>query len=133
MNNNYSNNLTRLFHSNIPMSNSRSTQPPRQVKSIRSALNRAAFTLREIKKAQKLQAQLAKNIPKLQREYYKLMRRAGLHTNANLRSGPLTANNLFRVRRVANWTKTIYGAMRAFKRTPLPHPIAERIARAAAP
>ena len=132
-NNNYSANLTRLFHSYTPMSNSKSRRPGRQVANVRTALNRAVFALKQLKEARRLHAQLTRNIPKLEREYYKLVRRAGLHHNANMRSGPLTPNNLYRARHVAAWTKHIGSTMRLLKRTPLNHPLAERIARASAP
>lgn len=56
--------LQRLFHSNIPMSPSRSVQPGinGKIKSRRAALNRAAYALSAVRKAQENHAQLRRNM-----------------------------------------------------------------------
>lgn len=54
---------------------------------------------------QRRYTQLRLKIPKLEREYYKLARRAALINNANFKSGPLNARELNRLHKVANMVK----------------------------
>jgi len=122
--------LERLFQSNTRMSPSRSRKPIVTLKTRRSALNRAAHALAELKEARKKHAELARNIGKLEREYYKLARRAALIIpNANLRSGPLSDHELFALGQVARMTKNMSVAARTTKKLGLPYNLRNKIAR----
>jgi hypothetical protein len=125
--------LQRLFQSNIRMSPSRSRKPLTHLKSRRNALNRAAHALTELKEARAKHAQLTRNIQKLESEYYKLARRAAIIRNANMKSGPLRAHELNRLRHTANMIRTISVAKRTMKRTPLPVELQNMVARATLP
>lgn len=128
--------LERLFHSNIRMSPSRSRKPQQTLKSHRAMLNRAAHALAELKKAEKLQAQLAKNIPKLRAEYHKIVRRIpqrmGLIQYANTRTGPLNAGELEAAQTVARVVRRMSTAARTTKQLGLPLNIREKIMRMSA-
>lgn len=128
--------LTRLFHSYARMSPSRSRKPMYRLSSHRAALNRAMHALTELKKAEKLQAQLAKNIPKLRAEYHKLVRRLPqrmtARQNANLRTDPLNAGELQLAQTVASVVRNMSRGARAAKQMGLPHNLQEKIARMSA-
>lgn len=125
--------LERLFHSNVRMSPSRSRKPIHMLRGHRAALNRAAHAFAELKKAEKLQAQLAKNIPKLRAEYQKLVRRIPqrMYTlqNANLRRGPLTARELQNAHTVARVVRHMSATERATRHWGLPFNLRERVVR----
>jgi chromosome segregation ATPase len=61
-------------------------------------------------------AQKARNIEKLQKEYYKLARRAATFSNANMRSGQLNASELATLRHSANMTKAVSAGIRTLRR-----------------
>lgn len=119
--------LERLFQSNIRMSPSRSRKPAKFLDAKRSALNRAAYALKELKETRKKIEQLQKNIPRLEREYYKLARRAAFIVNANMKTGQLNPQELAKLRHVANTIRTMSTARRTLRRTPLPKNIQYKI------
>jgi hypothetical protein len=99
-------------------------------------LNRAAYALKALKNAEKLQAQLAKNIPKLRAEYHKLVRRIpqrmGIMQYANTRTGPLNAGELETAQTVARVVRRMSTAARTTKQLGLPLNIREKITRMSA-
>lgn len=119
--------LHRLFHSNIRTSPSRSVKPRMNFKSRQIALNRAAHALSELRKAREKHTQITRNVARLEKEYYKLARRAALIMNANMKSGPLTASELARLRLSANITKNMSVAVRTLRRTSLPMNLQHKI------
>ena len=121
--------LERLFQSNIPMSPSRSRKPIPYLRSRHVALNRAAHTLAEIKEIRKKRDELTVILRKLEREYYKLARRAAMIPNANLKSGPLIPSELNRLRISARMVKNMATANRTTKHWGLPLNIRNKIAR----
>lgn len=119
--------LERLFQSNIRMSPSRSRKWTPILSSRRAALNRAAHALAEVKKARLRYNQvvhemyhLIKILPKLEKEYYKLARRAAFIRNANMKSGPLTAYELKELRTSAAMIKNMSTAIRTTKHWGMP-------------
>ena len=102
----------------------------------RAALNRATYALKALKNAEKLHAQLTKNIPKLRAEYHKLVRRIPqrMYTmqNANMRTGPLTQRELLEARTVARIVRNMSSASRTTKHWGLPFNLRERVVRVAA-
>ena len=121
--------LERLFHSNVRMSPSQSRKPVGSFTARRAALNRAAHALDAVKEARRMYAKLGQEIPKLEKEYHKLARRAAMIPNANLRTGRLRGNELTRLHRVAQLVKTVGTARRTMRRTPLPRNLQNKIAR----
>ena len=128
--------LSRLFHSYTRMSPSRSRRPQHTLSSHRAALNRAAHALKALKNAEKLHAQLTKNIPKLRAEYHKLVRRLPqrmyVRQNANMRTGPLNAGELQAAQHVARIVRNMSMSARVTKKLGLPHNLQEKIARMSA-
>jgi hypothetical protein len=102
----------------------------------RAALNRAAHALKALKNAEKLHAQLTGNIPKLRAEYHKLVRRLPqrmyVRQNANMRTGPLTANELQSAQHVARIVRNMSRGARTAKHWGLPKNLQEKIARMSA-
>ena len=144
--------LSRLFQSNVRMSPSRSRKPVPTLKSRRAALNRAAHAKSELNATQiqfqnnftrylhqfgtvfpgeKLNAlrKLTRKIAKLSREYHKLARRAALIPNASLKSGPLNAQELARLRREAANVRNMSVAARTTSKWGVPVNLQNRIAR----
>lgn len=100
------------------MSPGKSTKPLKVLSSRRAALNRAAYTLKELQDTIRQRDELTRKIPQLKREYYKLARRAALINNANMRSGPLQQTERERLRMTARITKNMMTASRTLKRIP---------------
>lgn len=122
--------LERLFQTNVRMSPSRSHKPRPMFKSRRNALNRAAHALTELKKAREKRNQLTRNIEKLEREYYKLARRAAvIIPGANFKTGPLNANELAILRRSAQMTKNMATAARTVVHLGLPSNLRNKVAK----
>jgi hypothetical protein len=123
--------LSRLFHSYTRMSPSRSRRPQQTLSS-----HRAAHALKALKNAEKLHAQLTKNIPKLRAEYHKLVRRLPqrmyVRQNANMRTGPLNAAELQAAQHVARIVRNMSRGARTAKQLGLPHNLQEKIARMSA-
>ena len=71
--------------------------------------------------------QKARNIEKLQKEYYKLGRRAATFSNANMRSGQLNASELATLRHSANMTKAVSTGIRTMRRIELPLNVKHKI------
>jgi chromosome segregation ATPase len=71
--------------------------------------------------------QKARNIEKLQKEYYKLARRAATFSNANMRSGQLNASELATLRHSANMTKAVSTGIRTLRRIELPLNVKHKI------
>ena len=92
-------------------------------------MNRATYTLAEIKRIREQRNQLTRNIRKLEQEYYKLARRAALIQNANMKSGPLNPTERERLRRSAIIIKNMSTANRTTKHWGLPHNLRNKIAR----
>lgn len=63
---------------------------------------------------------LIKILPKLEKEYYKLARRAAFIRNANMKSGPLTAYELKELRTSAAMIKNMSTAIRTTKHWGMP-------------
>lgn len=120
--------LERLFRSNVRMSPSRSRKPVKSFTSSRAALNRAAYALDAVKEARRMYVKLGQEIPKLEKEYHKLARRAALIRNANMRTGRLRGNELTRLHHVAQFVKTVGAARRTMRRTPLPRNLQNKVA-----
>lgn len=104
------------------------------LKSRHATLSRAAHALAEVKKARLRYEQvvhemrhLIEILPKLEREYYKLARRAALIHNANMKSGPLNPTELNRLRRSAAITKNMSTAVRTTKEWGLPRNLQNKI------
>lgn len=112
--------LQRLFHSNVRMSPSQSRKPVGSFTTRRAALNRAAYALDALKEARRMYVKLGQDIPKLEKEYHKLARRAATIKNANMRTGRLRGPELARLHHVAQFVKTVGTARRTMRRTPLP-------------
>jgi len=135
------------------MSPSRSRKPTQLLVSRRAALNRAAHALSNLKEAKTKHAELTQNIRKLGREYYsqlevaekkhtkltqniqklareyhKLARRAALNKSANLKTGPLSNNELRRVRVAAQMAKNMSTAARTMKHWGVPPNFRNRVA-----
>lgn len=129
--------LSRLFHSYTRMSPSQSRKPTYKLSSHRAMLNRASYALNALKEAEKLHAQLTKNIPKLRAEYHKLVRRIPQRANtrgpqnANMRTG-LTAPELHAAQTVASIVRNMSMSARVTKKMGLPHNLQEKIARMSA-
>ena len=122
--------LERLFQTNVRMSPSRSRKPIPMFKSRRNALNRAAHALKELKKAREKRNQLTRNIEKLEREYYKLARRAAfVIPGANFKTGPLNARELATLRAAARMTKNMAAAARTVGHLGLPSNLRNKIAK----
>jgi len=121
--------LERLFHTNVRMSPSRSRKPVKFLRSKRAALNRAAYTLAEIKETRKKRDELTITLRKLEREYHKLARRAAMIPNANMRSGPLNPAERERLSISASMIKNMSTANRTTKQWGLPLNIRNKIAR----
>ena len=106
------------------------------LKSRHATLSRAAHALAEVKKARLRYEQvvhemrhLIEILPKLEREYYKLARRAALIHNANMKSGPLNPTELNRLRLSAAIVKNMSTANRTTKEWGLPVNLRNKIAR----
>ena len=125
--------LERLFKSNIRMSPSRSRKQIGYLNSRRAALNRAAYTLAEIKEMRRKRDELTYKILKLEQEYYKLARRAAFISNANMRSGPLNPTERNRLRRAVAMTKNLSTAVRVAKHGGLPYNLQNKIAKLTLP
>jgi len=118
----------------------------------RAALNRAAHTQAELNATQnqfqnnftrylhqygtvfpgeQLNAirKLTRKIAKLSREYHKLARRAANIPNANMKSGPLNANELTKLRREAANVKNKSIAFRTTRKWGIPFNLQNRVAR----
>jgi hypothetical protein len=134
------------------MSPSRSRKPVPTLASRRAALNRAAHAQAELTATQiqfqnnftrylhqfgtvlpeeQLHAlrKLTRKIAKLSREYYKLVRRAANIRNANLKSGPLNAQEWTRLRREVANVKNMSVAARTTREWGLPFNLQNRVAR----
>jgi replicative DNA helicase len=92
-------------------------------------MNRAAYTLAEIKETRKKRDELTYKIRKLEQEYYKLARRAALIDNANVRSGRLNPSELERLRLSASMIKNMSTANRTTKQWGLPVNLRNKIAK----
>lgn len=92
-------------------------------------MNRAAYTLAEIKETRKKRDELTYKLRKLEQEYYKLARRAAFINNANMKSGSLSAQELQRLRYASGMIKNISTAVRTTKRWGLPANLVNKIAR----
>lgn len=110
------------------MSPSQSRKPVGSFTSARAALNRAAYALDAVKEARRMYVKLGQEIPKLEKEYHKLARRAAMIRNANMRTGRLRGPELTRLHHTANLVKTVGTARRTMRRTPLPRSLQNRIA-----
>jgi hypothetical protein len=95
----------------------------------RASLNRAAHALANLKEAQKKHTELTQNIPKLAREYQKLARRAALISNANLKTGPLSRQELTRLRVAAQMAKNMSVASRTMTHWGVPANLRNRVAK----
>ena len=145
--------LERLFKSNARMSPSRSRKPTQVLVSRRAALNRAAHALSNLKEAktkhaeltqnirklgreyysqlevaEKKHAKLTQNIQKLAREYHKLARRAALISNANLKTEPLSRQELTRLRVSAQMAKNMSIAARTMAHWGVPPNFRNKVA-----
>ena len=121
--------LEKLFQTNVRMSPSRSRKPVPLMASKRAALNRAAQALARLKEAERIQDKITKQVEVLEREYYKLARRAAAIVNANLKTGPLTHIELIRLHRTADVYRNIGTAIRTTRQLGLPRNIQNRIAK----
>jgi len=119
--------LEKLFQTNVRMSPSRSRKPVPLVASRRAALNRATQALARLKEAQRIQAKITKQVEILEREYYKLARRAAAIVNANLKTGPLNHFELIRLNKMAEIGRNIGTAIRTVRRLDLPPNIKKQI------
>lgn len=146
------NSQERLFQSSVRMSPSRSRKPAPTLKSRRAALNRAAHAQMELNATEnqfrntytrylheygtvfpggKLQAlkKLTRKMRKLSQEYNKLLRRAANIRNANLKSGPLNAQERARLRSEVARVKNMSVAARATREWGLPRNLQNSVAK----
>ena len=100
------------------------------LKSRRNALNRAAYALKELKNAREKRNQLTRIVKKLEREYYKLARRAAIIIpGANFKTGRLNANELATLRRSAQMIRFMSSAARTVEHLGLPSNLRNKIAK----
>jgi len=144
--------LERLFRSNVRMSPSRSRKPVPTLRSRRAALNRAVHAQAEVNATENkfykkftnsmhefgtefprerldVLKKISRKIAKLSREYYKLARRAANIRNANVKSGPLNAQEQARLRREAANVRNMSVAARTTKKWGLPANLQNSVAR----
>lgn len=127
--------LQRMFKTppGVRMSPGKSRKPNETLNSKRRALNRAAHAYRELQEARYFfaqnQAQLRKNLDniiRLQKEYYKLARRAAMLPHANF---PMHPQELAQLRRVGTMVANMSRVRRTMRRFPnIPPEIVKTIA-----
>lgn len=120
--------LQRIFKTppGVRMSPSKSRKPNETLNSKRRALNRAAHAYRELQEARSQLRKNLDNIIRLQKEYYKLARRAAMLPHANF---PINPQELTRLRTVGTMVANMSRVRRTMRRFPnIPPEIVQTIA-----
>lgn len=124
--------LQRIFKTppGVRMSPSKSRKPNETLNSKRRALNRAAHAYRELQEARSQLRKNLDNIIRLQKEYYKLARRAAMLPHANF---PMNPQELTRLRTVGTMVANMSRVRRTMRRFPnIPPEIVQTIAASSA-
>lgn len=124
--------LQRIFKTppGVRMSPSKSRKPNETLNSKRRALNRAAHAYRELQEARSQLRKNLDNIIRLQKEYYKLARRAAMLPHANF---PINPQELTRLRTVGTMVANMSRVRRTMRRFPnIPPEIVQTIAASSA-